>query len=132
MEKNNDIFCYRYNKLLGFCYICNKRLKNYKLDQKNKYVKFLLKSCTAGKKVVSIICRNFLTQLIVGIALQKISCRNFLTAKNFDQIGGQTPLCLIKGDPTMFNNFWDPTMFNKKPSLFKAGFLFTQILNLKR
>ncbi len=82
------------------------------MDQKNKYVKILLKSCTAGKKVVSIICRNFLTQLIVGIALQKISCRNFLAARIFDQIMGQTPLCLIKEDPTMFNKEGDPTMFN--------------------
>ena len=97
MEKNNNIFCYSYNKVSGFCYIYNNWLN------KNKSVKILLKSCTVGKKVVSMICRNFLTQLIVGIALQKISCRNFLTAKNFDQIMGQTPLCLIKVDPTMFN-----------------------------
>ena len=73
------------------------------MDQKNKYVKISLKSCTAVKKVVSMTCRNFLTQLIVGIALQKISCRNFLAAKNFDQIMGQNPLCLINEDPTMFN-----------------------------
>lgn len=73
------------------------------LHYRKKSVKILLKSCTDQKKVVSMICRNFLTQIIVGIALQKISCRNFLAAKNFDQIMGQTPLCLIKGDPTMFN-----------------------------
>jgi len=66
-------------------------------------VKIFLKSCTDQKKVVGIFCRNFLTQLIVGIALQKISCRNFLAARIFDQIEGRTPLCLIKGDPTMFN-----------------------------
>ena len=73
------------------------------LYYRKKSVKILLKSCTDQKKVVSMICSNFLTQLIVRIALQKISCRNFLTAKNFDQIMDQTPLCLIKGDPTMFN-----------------------------